>query len=95
MKGNDMNEIGLWAREIVAMRVAILAVVAVVLSVLVSTHALTPDWSDHVTTWVTRIIDLVTAVAAVVWIRPDVTPADPNLNPTSVNGVPLVEHSAE
>jgi hypothetical protein len=84
-----------WDREIVAKRVAILAVVVIVLSALVSTHTITPEWSAHVTTWVTRVLDLLAAIGAIAWIRPDVTPADPALNPMSVNGVPLVEHTTE
>lgn len=90
----DVQDVKKFAREIVLQRVIIIAAIAAVLQVAVSYGWITPDISAEATTWVNHIIDLVALAIGTLAVRQGVTPANPDLNPTSSNGLPLIEQGA-
>jgi hypothetical protein len=84
-----MSDVGRWAREIVAKRVAILALVAALVPVLIGFGVNLPWNSDQITGGVGAGLTVLAAVGTILWTRKDVTPADPVLRPTDSNGQAL------
>lgn len=73
-----VEDVGGFAREVVAKRVAIIAVVTVLVNLAVSYGWVTPTISDDVARWLQAVFEVAAAVAAIAVVRPAVTPvADP------------------
>lgn len=83
----EAQVVGKWAREIVAKRVAIIAVVTILIQLAVSYGWVTPDLSDGALGYVNSALDAVGALVAIVYTRKGVTP---NNSPKDNAGVPLV-----
>lgn len=89
--GEAVEEVKEWSRWIVVKRVAITTGTATVLSALAVAGVIPDKLATRVDGWVGTGLVLVAALASAIWSQKDTTPADPKLNPTSSNGLPLQE----
>ena len=78
------------AREIVAKRVTILALIPTLYALAVGLGWNPPWSSEQAVSLVGGGLTVLAAVVAIFWTRKDVTPADPQLQPTTKNGTPLI-----
>jgi protein-S-isoprenylcysteine O-methyltransferase Ste14 len=81
-----VSDVGRFAREIVAKRVAILAAIPVLYGLLVATGVTMPWSSDQVLAGVGTALTILAALVGILWARKDVTPTDPALNPSDKQG---------
>lgn len=85
----DYQEAGVFARAIVAKRLAITAGVAAAVNFALTEHWLSVDVSNHVSSYVMIGLNGLGVVVGALWAKDGVTPADPALNPTSAAGEAL------
>ncbi len=87
MLEEELAQASKFARALVAKRVAIIAVVTIILHLAVSYGWITSDWSDATVANVTAVLDAIGAITAILVIQPKVTPVD---DPRDNEGTPLV-----
>lgn len=85
------QRVSFWARQVVANRVAIVALVAGGAALLARYGVLPDSAPAHVEEAVTWSIMAVGTVVGILWGQAGVTPADPHLGPRSNRGRRLVE----
>jgi len=79
-----------WAREIVAKRVLIVAAAVGVADFLVQTGLIPDEMTEQTDTLVSRGIYVIGLIGGIFWARAGVTPSNPDLQPKTNTGVPLV-----
>lgn len=78
MVHNVEMKLSAWERAVVAKRVAVVAVITIVVNLLVAHGIITPDVNHNVLGWLNAGFDTLAGIAAVAWVQPAVTPsADP------------------
>ena len=82
---------GTFAREIVLKQAVIMATIVGVLGALTTAGIIPTGVSESVTGYIVVGFAVVAGLVNALWTRHGVTPADPDLNPVSKNGLPLVE----
>jgi hypothetical protein len=95
---DDVAAVGVWAREVVAKRAAVVASVDVILRVAIHLGALGPAAQAAVDDWMGTVFDAVAGLTAIVWSRAGVTPATLSLRPRLRGGRALAaapEHRGE
>lgn len=84
------QQVGRIAREIVAVRVTVLAGVGIIGGELVRDGVIPDGLADSVTHWSTVTFAVLGVVTGVLWARQGTTPADPQLQPKDKYGNDLV-----
>lgn len=87
-------DVSRWAREVVAQRALIVTAGTALVHAAVVIWALPPTLDATAPVVVGSAIDLVGVLAAVLWARAGVTPADPALAPKSADGEAFAVTSA-
>lgn len=87
----DMSIVGKLAREVVAKRVAIVAVITILLQLAISYHIITPEISGEVTKHITDGLDALAVIVGIFVVRQGVTPKN---DPQNDAGEPLIPVSA-
>lgn len=82
----DYQTAGRLTREIVAVRVPVLAGTGIVLGSLVQNGVIPSGVADGVTHWATVAFTVIGVVAGVLWARKDTTVADPKRVPMDKDG---------
>lgn len=90
----DANDVGTIARAVVAKRVAIVAVVSVLLQLLVGYQVIPLDVSSHITSYINDGITALSTVIAVVYAQKGVTPTSDPRNDTGTKLVPATQVQA-
>jgi len=84
-----VEDVGKFAREVVAKRVAIIGVITILVNLAITYGWITPDVSNDVLKWVGAIIDAVAAIAAIAVVRPALTPVKDPRNDAADKLVPV------
>jgi hypothetical protein len=84
---------GRWAREIVARRALAVSTATALIHAAVVIWALPPTLETQAPVAVGSVIDMLGVLVLVLWSRTGVTPADPALAPTAMDGRALVPES--